>query len=84
MTFAGAKFALVLVAAGSLAWGCGPSRAVVRQHEWQTYEPAGGWEAYVPPSRTYAPSAARATATSPDVTPSAVSTANVTMPVVGH
>ena len=45
--------------AGALAWGCAstpppPARAADTPHDWQHYEPDGGWAGYVPgtsPSR---------------------------------
>jgi hypothetical protein len=46
---------------GALVWGCAASHqtAFNEPRDWKTYEPDGGWENYVPPSRIYQPDPAR-------------------------
>jgi hypothetical protein len=61
----------VLGLAGALAWGCAttpaPRAAQQPAHDWQHYEPDGGWAGYVPSS---APSRATSAADPPfNVTP---------------
>jgi hypothetical protein len=80
------KVAVMLGLVLAMVGGCASQKAVQREHDWQTYEPVGGWENYIPPRRDYEPSAARATAFGLNPQPSLLPLApsSVAMPTIGH
>jgi hypothetical protein len=79
------RLVLALLLVGGLTTGCASQKAS-QSHDWQTYEPPGGWANYLPPTRDYKPSAARATAfgITPDVSTLSMQPGGLVMPTMGN
>jgi hypothetical protein len=62
---------LLVVATGAVVatWGCASQPTAVREHDWQHYEPDGGWQAKAPPRSDDDPNPAKAALGQPELQP---------------
>ncbi len=67
---------LLVLATGAVVatWGCASHPTAVREHDWQHYEPDGGWQAQQPPRQEYDPSAAKSALAQPSLQPAGLGT----------